>query len=231
MKPSACARKVLQHARREDSPDSTAGVSEDIDESSEAAGAGPALSTPAKHLDLRIDSAHANALAPTTSIAGTPSEVFVFNSIKQYKIARALFSNGYSSGGSPRPEDGDIKSNLRWNHVIGVLVAAPVSCIVLPMKGVSIKIIRPARNGGIARSVVLHKPHGKNPRCEREVLENFATAFKQGFGWEKDGFVLGSVAYVEEDAATPDMVEKNGDGDTELPFFFGLDVDIGLDGI
>lgn len=146
------------------------------------------------------------------------SEVFVFDSLKEYKIARALFSNSYSSASSPLPEDANIKATLRWNQVMSCITSAPISCEVLPMKSVSVKIIRPARDGLEARSCVIHKPHSRNPRCEREVLENFASAFKQAFGWEKDSFVLGSRVHSEERGIeTPEEGEdENKDDDLSL---------------
>lgn len=158
--------------------------------------------------------------SPTKLSRDGPPEVFVYDSLKDYKIARALFSTGYSSTGSPLPEDANIKATLRWNQVMSCITSAPISCEVLPMKGVSVKIIRPARNGLEARSCVIHKPHSRNPRCEREVLENFASAFKQAFGWEKDGFVLGSRIDLEDQSMEmPEEGEDEGkdkDGDPTL---------------
>lgn len=149
---------------------------------------------------------------PTKQARDSPSEDFVFDSLKDYKIARAIFSTGYSSAGSPLPEDANIKATLRWNQVMAFITSPPISCEVLPMKGVSVKIVRPARNGLEARSCVLHKPHSRNPRCEREVLENFATSFKLAFGWEKDDFVFGTRADLEEQGA--EMPDDKDDGDS-----------------
>ncbi|ETN46880.1 uncharacterized protein HMPREF1541_01069 [Cyphellophora europaea CBS 101466] len=154
-----------------------------------------------------------NTASPNTIVdraRSTPSEVFVFDNKKAYGKARALFSVGYSSAGAEKPEDANVKATLRWNELVSLLTSAPISCEFLPMKGVAVKVFRPARNGLEARRATLHKLHGRNPRCEREVIENYATTFKLAFGWQKDSFVLGKSV---EGADTANPEAKSSDED------------------
>ncbi|KPI44156.1 uncharacterized protein AB675_6236 [Cyphellophora attinorum] len=129
----------------------------------------------------------------TTHHKGSPEtpEIFTFKNKKAYQRARTLFSMGYSSSSSADSrEDQDIPSTLRWNELMSLLASEPISCSILPMKGTAQKIVRPARNGVIYGSVTLHKPHGGNPKVEREMLENMAGQLMQGFRWRKDHFVM-----------------------------------------
>jgi hypothetical protein len=204
LQPGSAARKVLKALRDQEAAkdDLIAANAKRYpnDEYNEDQNTPPAP-VPARHRRHRphhIEIPQLGALEPPTTpspglLSGitSPSETFLFTSVKQYKIARALFSTSYSSAASPRPEDANVRATLRWNQVMKLLTTAPVSCIAPPMKGVAVKIVRPARNNVESRSMTIHKPHGKNPRCEREVLENYASALKIAFGWEKDGFVLG----------------------------------------
>jgi hypothetical protein len=147
--------------------------------------------------------------SPTAVIAGpvtpvTPHgragpetpEIFTFKNKKAYQRARTLFSMGYSSSSSADSrEDQDIPSTLRWNELMSLLASEPISCSILPMKGTAQKIVRPARNGVAHGSVTLHKPHGGNPKVEREMLENMAGQLMQGFRWRKDHFVMAPSPY------------------------------------
>ena len=118
------------------------------------------------------------------------AELFVFDR-KAYKRARTLFSLGFSTSSSTHValEDRDIPATLRWNEVVSLLASPPISCQISQAKGAAIKVIRPARDGVPGAAVNLHKPHGGNPKCEREVLENIAGQLMHGFGWRKDQFV------------------------------------------
>lgn len=130
-------------------------------------------------------------------------ETFVFTTKKAYQRARALFPFGYSASlsANARAEDSDVPVTLRWYDLMSLLTSPPISCEVAPSKGVAQKISRPARNGVQAASVVLHKPHGNNPRCEREVMENIGGQLLRAFSWTRGGFVLGSTAMGEDDTA------------------------------
>lgn len=199
LKPGASTRKVLKNRAREQASN----PEDDVDDEQAAH---PLTSTRRPRASLQIEVPRSLALCalPTSPTKPshqhpTPSETFHFTSLKHYRLARAPFSTSYSSAASPRLEDTNIKATLRWNQVMTLLTTAPLCCVAQPMKGVSIKIVRPARSGVEGRSMVLHKPHGKNPRCEREVLENFASAMKAAFGWEKDGFVLAAAAAAADD--------------------------------
>lgn len=192
LKPYSSAKKVKQHLAQEEQ----------------------------RRQDVEVGSLSPSPLTPTPKAAASP-EIFVFHTKKAYQRARAIFSLGYSTSLSAdtRREDLDIPATLRWNDVMSVLSSKPILCHVLSMKGVAQKIVRPARNGLVSRSVVLHKPHAHNPRCEREVLENIAGQLMRAFGWEKDQFVLaakvvgieGSVEEDEED----ETVGSDGEGEVD----------------
>lgn len=124
------------------------------------------------------------ALPPTPSTPSTPlpRERLVFTCHKRYRQVRALF---------PLASEPDHPASLRWNDLCNLLTAAPLHCWLIPGHGgAGHTVIRPARNGLPRRSVVLHKPHGRNSEVERHVLENMGGELAKHIGWSKSDFVV-----------------------------------------
>jgi hypothetical protein len=156
-------------------------------------------------------------------------EEFVFDDIKLYRLARALFPLSHSSASPSKAfaaQDIDHKASLRFNDIIKVLTSPPLSCELQDLEhGVSFKVYRPARSGLQSAGVTLHKPHGRNPRVERHVLAHFATSLELAFGWRKQHFKLLGAAESDHEGqddldndADDEMdedAEENDEGDTD----------------